>query len=72
MFCFVFFPAVVHYVIISAELGKREEWRNSRGGGFHSEVKRTEEEPQNAGMGVRLSVTKGKSESVLSWKLARM
>lgn len=65
-----FFHAVVHYVIISAELDN--ERSGGIQGGFHSEVKRTEEEPQNAGMGVRPSATKGKSESVLSWKLARM
>lgn len=58
------------YVIISAELSKREEQRNS--GGLHSGVKGTEEELQNDGMGVRTSATKGKSESVLSWKLAWM
>lgn len=58
------------YVIISAELSKRKEQRNS--GGLHSGVKGTEEELQNDGMGVRTSATKGKSESVLSWKLAWM
>lgn len=58
------------YVIISAELSEQEEQRNSRG--LHSGVKETEEELQNDGMGVRASATKGKSESVLSWKLAWM
>lgn len=67
----VFFPCCSslcdHFSWIRQTRGA-EEFR----GGFHSEVKRTEEEPQNAGMGVRPSATKGKSESVLSWKLARM
>lgn len=58
------------YFTVSAELGKQEKQRNSGGVTF-----RGQENRRGAAVrwnGFRASATKGKSESVLSWKLAWM